>query len=230
MVPGSGARGKYEKQGHASTVPIPAPGVNARESDPTSRTYAVRHAGPASPESGGVWGPTRWRGRAHTLGRMGRAGRVVMFNDGECGFCLRAGSEVHRLGVHVDARTLQTEDLASLGIDRARALVEMAAIDAEGNLHYGHRSWAAILATGPLPWRLVGASMTRPPVEPLARAVYRWVSENRAQLPGGTPACELPRVEGAGQGQDPAQRPQLEGVDQGTRRTAPSEADVAIEA
>ena len=125
------------------------------------------------------------------MGR-GRAGRVVMFNDADCGFCMRTGAQVHRLGVDVDARTLQAEDLPALGIDEARALVEMPAIDAAGSIHYGHRAWAAILRTGALPWRALAAAMTHRPFEPVARGVYRWVSQNRERLPGGTPACALP--------------------------------------
>lgn len=123
---------------------------------------------------------------------MGRDGRVVMFNDGDCGFCMRSAAQVHRLGVDVEALTLQADDLASRGIDEERALVEMAAIDASGEIHYGHRAWAAILRTGALPWRALAAAMTHPPFEPMARAVYRWVSENRSRMPGGTPACGLP--------------------------------------
>jgi predicted DCC family thiol-disulfide oxidoreductase YuxK len=116
-----------------------------------------------------------------------------MFNDGDCGFCMRSAAQVHRLGVDVDARTLQTEDLTAHGVDSERALREMAVLDAAGGVHYGHRGWAAILATGPAPWRAVGVLMRHRPVEPIARAVYRWVSENRSRMPGGTPACALPR-------------------------------------
>ena len=123
---------------------------------------------------------------------MGRAGRVVMFNDADCGFCMRTGAQVHRLGVDVEPQTLQAQDLAALGIDEERAVVEMPAIDADGAIHYGHRAWAAILRTGALPWRGLAAAMTHPPFEPVARGVYRWVSENRERLPGGTPACALP--------------------------------------
>lgn len=115
-----------------------------------------------------------------------------MFNDADCGFCMRTGAQVHRLGVDVEPRTLQAEDLGALGIDEERSFVEMAAIDAAGRIHYGHRAWAAILRTGALPWRALAAAMTHPPFEPVARATYRWVSENREKLPGGTPACAMP--------------------------------------
>lgn len=173
MVPGSGARGKYELQGHTETLAGRPTRVNVREADPTWRTYAVRHV-PAY------------------AGAMGRAGRVVMFNDADCGFCMRTAALVPRLGVDVEARVLQEVDLGALGIDPERALVEMAALDASGAVHHGHEAWAAILATGPLPWRVVGTLMRSRAGAPAARAAYAWVSANRSRLPGGTPACALP--------------------------------------
>ena len=123
---------------------------------------------------------------------MPRAGRVVMFADEDCGFCMRTAAQVPRLGVDVDVRTLQAGDLSTLPIDADRALIEMPAIDADGTVHYGHRAWAAILRTGALPWRVLATAMTHGPSERVARTVYRWVSQNRTRLPGGTPACALP--------------------------------------
>ncbi|HPF76033.1 hypothetical protein, partial [Phycicoccus elongatus] len=58
MLPGSGARGKYEKQGHAATLPSRAACVNGREADPTCRTYAVCHVG-----KGQWWYAARGSGR-----------------------------------------------------------------------------------------------------------------------------------------------------------------------
>lgn len=115
-----------------------------------------------------------------------------MFNDGDCGFCVRLAAHVDKLGVNVDKHTLQAADLCALGIDPDRSVTEMAVLDANATVHYGHRGWAAILATGPAPWRAVGALMTHWPAEPVARAFYGWVSRNRHRLPGGTPSCALP--------------------------------------
>ena len=109
-----------------------------------------------------------------------------MFVDGDCGFCMRTAAQIHRLGVDVQARVLQDQDLAGAGIDEARALREIAVIDAHGAIHYGYLGWAAILATGPWPWRALGVVMGRGPGAAVARAAYRWVSENRTRLPGGT--------------------------------------------
>jgi predicted DCC family thiol-disulfide oxidoreductase YuxK len=117
--------------------------------------------------------------------------RGLMLNDGDCGFCMRTAALVPRLGVDVDSVALQSVDLSQWGIDEDRALVEMAYVHPDGNVDYGHRAWAAILTTGPLPWRAVARAMTTRAGEPVARRVYRWVADNRSRLPGGTPACSI---------------------------------------
>lgn len=116
-----------------------------------------------------------------------------MLNDADCGFCMRAAAWVPRLGCRVEQAAIQGTDLAALGVDAERAVVEMPYVHPGGVVDYGHRAWAAILRTGPLPWRVVGWLLTTRTVEPLARRVYHWVAQNRHRLPGGTSACELPR-------------------------------------
>lgn len=117
--------------------------------------------------------------------------RGLMLNDADCGFCMRTAALVPRLGVDVDASTVQSADLVALGVDEARARVEMPYVHPDGRVDYGHRAFAAILRTGPLPWRVVSRVMTAPLVDPVARRAYRWVAEHRERLPGGTPSCAL---------------------------------------
>ena len=114
-----------------------------------------------------------------------------MLNDGDCGFCMRTAALVPRLGVDIDSTTLQSVDLAALGVDAQRAVIEMPYVHPDGRVDYGHRAFAAILRTGPLPWRLVGRVMTAPGVDAIARRAYHWIAANRSRLPGGTPACSL---------------------------------------
>lgn len=114
-----------------------------------------------------------------------------MLNDADCGFCMRTARYVLRLGVRVDQSTIQDADLEALGVDAERATWEMPYVSTDGTVSYGHRAWAAILRTGPLPWRVVGWLMTTRVVEPLAVRVYHWVAHNRHRLPGGTAACAM---------------------------------------
>ena len=48
-----------------------------------------------------------------------------MLNDADCGFCMRTGRLVPRLGVDIDSSTVQAADLEALGVDPVRAVVEM---------------------------------------------------------------------------------------------------------
>lgn len=117
--------------------------------------------------------------------------RGLMLNDADCGFCMRTARLLPRLGVDIDAATIQEVDLAVLGVDASRAVLEMPYVRADGVVDYGHRAFASILRTGPLPWRAVGWLVTTRVVEPLAIRAYRWVAQNRHRLPGGTAACSL---------------------------------------
>lgn len=114
-----------------------------------------------------------------------------MLNDADCGFCMRTGRLVPRLGVDIDASTIQEADLTALGVDPARAVLEMPYVRPDGVVDYGHRAFASILRTGPLPARAAGWLMTTRVVEPVAIRAYRWVALNRHRLPGGTAACSL---------------------------------------
>ena len=116
-----------------------------------------------------------------------------MLNDADCGFCMRTARLVPKLGVDIDSSTVQAADLAALGVDPARAVVEMPYVHPDGRVDYGHRAFAAILRTGPLPWRVVGRLITAPGVDAVARRTYAWVAANRHRMPGGTAACELQR-------------------------------------
>ena len=68
----------------------------------------------------------------------------------------------------------------------------MAVVDPAVRVDYGHRAFAAILGTGPLPWRVAGRLMTTRLVDPAARRAYHWVATHRSRLPGGTAACAIP--------------------------------------
>ncbi len=114
-----------------------------------------------------------------------------MLNDGDCGFCMRTAALVSRLGVDIDASTIQEVDLERLGVDAERAVVEMPYVHPDGRVDYGHRAFAAILATGPPHWRVVSRVMTSRPVDPVARRAYHWIAANRSRLPGGTPSCSI---------------------------------------
>lgn len=117
--------------------------------------------------------------------------RGLMLYDADCGFCTRTAERVHLLGVDVDRASIQETDLAAYAIPEDRALREMPFVHADGGVDYGHRAWVAILATGPWPDRLLARVLGSRALAPVASRAYRWVSERRHLMPGGTPSCSL---------------------------------------
>ena len=65
-----------------------------------------------------------------------------------------------------------------------------------GQLSSGHLAGSALLRMQPsFGWRFAGHLIATPPVSWVASLVYDWVAANRHRLPGGTPACAMPRAE-----------------------------------
>lgn len=116
----------------------------------------------------------------------------MLLYDADCGFCTRAAGFAARLGLTAHTAPLQQADLAALGVDPERALVEVPFVDRDGRVVYGAKAIAATLGTGNTFWRAVSRALDSWPVRRLAAVVYRVVARNRHRLPGGTVACELP--------------------------------------
>lgn len=58
----------------------------------------------------------------------------------------------------------------------------------------GHLAASALLRMQPtFGWRFLGHLLATPPISWIAAAAYEWIAANRHRLPGGTPACALPR-------------------------------------
>jgi hypothetical protein len=58
----------------------------------------------------------------------------------------------------------------------------------------GHLAFTALLKSQPeFGWRFLGNLIETPPISWFAAAAYRLIARYRHLLPGGTPACALPR-------------------------------------
>ena len=112
--------------------------------------------------------------------------------DADCGFCTRVARLAAPLRLEVDVKPLQSVDLDALGVSPERATAELPFVSDDGSVEYGHAAIAAALRTGGLPYRVLGSMVVSRPLNALAVRAYAWVSRHRHQLPGGTPACELP--------------------------------------
>ncbi|MFF7445779.1 MULTISPECIES: DCC1-like thiol-disulfide oxidoreductase family protein [unclassified Streptomyces] len=103
----------------------------------------------------------------------------------------RGDVRVRAWGGH-GVRPWQPPDLASLGVNAARARHEALWVTPTGRVYGGAQAVAKILLSGVGVWPVVGAVLTLPPVRWAAHGVYRLVAENRGRLPGGTAVCEVP--------------------------------------
>lgn len=143
---------------------------------------------------------------------------TLLLYDMDCGFCTRAAGWVRRSGLRTAVAGIQESDLAAYGIDPERAVREMPVVLPDGNLAWGHHGWAAALRTGPLPCRLVAAILEAGPLDALSGRGYRWVSEHRHRMPGGTAGCAP-----GGAPQPRSRRSRLERVaDDGTAHATPA--------
>ncbi|HHU38287.1 MAG TPA: DUF393 domain-containing protein [Propionibacterium sp.] len=109
--------------------------------------------------------------------------------DADCGFCSRSASWLARRGVP-GVRSLQSADLAALGVDADRAVREIPAVLDSGHVVYGARAIGEALRFGPA-WLRVAGWLIRGPLAWPAALVYRVVARYRHHLPGGTGACRL---------------------------------------
>ena len=118
----------------------------------------------------------------------------ILIFDGDCAFCTTTARWLQRrLDTEVAVEPWQFTDLASYGTDADRAAHEVLWIDETGLIHGGAQAFARWLIHSGGPWRVVGTMLTLPPVCWIAAGVYRLVANNRQRMPGGTPACALPR-------------------------------------
>ena len=135
-----------------------------------------------------------------------RTGPLLVF-DGDCGFCTTSVRWFERRFPDAFATTpYQFADLESLGLterechDRVQWIGDVAA--PRTTRSEGARAVAAMVRHGGgriggllgAAWRVAGTVADVPPVSLLADAVYAAVAANRQRLPGGTPACAMPRA------------------------------------
>jgi predicted DCC family thiol-disulfide oxidoreductase YuxK len=115
--------------------------------------------------------------------------------DGDCGFCTTWVNRLERiLPVFPRHSPWQWLDLDQLGLS-ADDVRDYAWIVTPGRQVAGHLAFAAILRMQPhIALRFLGHLIETSPYSWIAALGYRLVAANRHRLPGGTPACALPRA------------------------------------
>jgi len=120
----------------------------------------------------------------------------ILIFDGDCAFCTTSVRWLQRrLRSDVAVEPWQFTDLASYGTDADRATHEVLWVDGTGRIHGGAQGFARWLIHSGGVWRALGTLLTLPPARWIAAAAYRLIANNRDRMPGGTPACALPRPE-----------------------------------
>jgi predicted DCC family thiol-disulfide oxidoreductase YuxK len=98
------------------------------------------------------------------------------------------------LPVFPEATPWQWVDLDRFGLGRDD-VDRYAWVVTPGNQYAGHLAFSALLRMQPAPvWRFLGHLMATPPFSWAAAIGYHLVARYRHRLPGGTPACAMPRA------------------------------------
>ena len=123
-----------------------------------------------------------------------REGIVLVF-DGDCAFCTTWVNRLEALlptfptttpwqWIDIDSYGLSPDDVASY-----------AWLITPHRQFAGHLAFSALLRMQPVAGlRFLGHLMATPPFSWIAAAGYSFIAANRHRLPGGTPACALPRA------------------------------------
>jgi predicted DCC family thiol-disulfide oxidoreductase YuxK len=124
----------------------------------------------------------------------------VLVYDGDCAFCTKCAHAVERIGPQAEIVPWQFADLDDLGITEAQATEAVRWVEVDGTVRSGHEAIAASLIAAGGVWKLTGRALLAPGISSLAARTYRLVARNRYRLPGGTPACAMPRDPPSGSG------------------------------
>jgi predicted DCC family thiol-disulfide oxidoreductase YuxK len=120
--------------------------------------------------------------------------RPILVFDGDCGFCSTSVRFIERrIPTRAEIKPFQHTDLAALGTTAERAAREVLWVAQDGGVFGGAQAVARLLIDADGWWRPLGELARVPPFRWAASGGYRLVSRYRHRLPGGTPACALPR-------------------------------------
>ncbi len=128
-----------------------------------------------------------------------RGATSVLIFDGDCGFCTTAARRLEGLlATGLDDPLItpwQFTDLAAYGVTAERATREVLWVDRDGGVFGGAAAFARWLRAAPGLRRWLGVVLDAPLIRRAAAVGYRLIARNRHRLPGGTPACALPRTD-----------------------------------
>lgn len=120
--------------------------------------------------------------------------RPVLVFDGDCAFCSSAVEFLRdRIRSDVDYLPWQHLALADLGLTEEACARAVQWLPLVGPSSTGGRAVTDLLRGSGRPWSTLGRIGAAPGMRAVVELAYRAVAANRHRLPGGTPACQLPR-------------------------------------
>ncbi|MEO0067399.1 MAG: hypothetical protein RJB63_524 [Actinomycetota bacterium] len=122
------------------------------------------------------------------------ASKPVLVFDGDCGFCTTTANWIKKNSrVAFEITPYQWTDLYQYGLTTEEAAAKVQLVIGD-KVFAGHYCMSKLLLIQPNPLlKLIGALMVMPGAEPISAKIYTWIATNRQKLPGGTPACKMPR-------------------------------------
>lgn len=129
------------------------------------------------------------------MGHDGGMERPTFVYDGDCAFCTMCARFLERrIPTPAEVVPWQFADLDALGLTPAQCEEAVQWVDSDGPASAGPDAIGALLrSSGRWWWRAAGIFLRPAPVRAVAWPAYRWIARNRHRLPGGTPACAVPR-------------------------------------
>ena len=126
---------------------------------------------------------------------MKQSKTAVLIFDGDCGFCTTTANYIKaHSSVEIEIQPWQWAELADFGLTKEQASAKVQMV-VDGQVYSGHKAFAKILCIQKQWWfKLLGAILVIPPFSWGARIGYYFVAKYRHKLPGGTPACALPKT------------------------------------
>ena len=122
------------------------------------------------------------------------AERILIF-DGDCGFCTTVAKAIESRWRAQPIKIIpwQWAELHTYGITAEQAAARVYFVEGT-EVFSGSKAITRILALSETGlWRFTAFLMTLPMLNLLAELGYRLVARYRHLLPGGTPACRVPR-------------------------------------
>ena len=120
--------------------------------------------------------------------------KPLLIFDGDCGFCTTATNFILKhTSTPIDAEPFQYIEPNDYGLtlEQVKAKVYLVL---EGKNFAGHEAFARLFQIQKNPLvKGFGKLILIPPFVWLARPGYALVAKYRQKLPGGTPACKMPR-------------------------------------